>query len=219
MRLQKRTISRRQNQLFGCFSLLSGMLTSVILALLVFYPVKSGFISALASFTPVESYDKAIIEVVSPKETKASLIDQSTLSFASEFTLNTLDNELVSLSDFRGQAVLINFWASWCVPCRDEMPAIQATYEAYKRDDLVVLGINMTYQDNRQNAEAFVEEYGITFPILLDETGEVTESYRVLGVPTSVFVNKDGVIVNSYIGAMTEQQLDTFVHELMADTS
>lgn len=189
------------------------MFTSLIITLFMLYSANSEASSARASFTPVGSIDKVSIAILTPT------VDPITQQIAPDFTLISLDDALVSLSDFRGQAVLINFWASWCAPCRDEMPAIQATYEAHKAEGFVVLGINMTYQDNRKNAEAFAEEYGITFPILLDETGEVTESYGVLGVPTSVFINRDRVIVNTYIGAMTEQQLDTFIQELMNNSS
>lgn len=214
MKLQVRKIFRRQSRLFGCLSLLSGMFTSLIITLLMLNSANSEASSTRASFTPVVgSIDKTSIAILPPT------IDQTTHQIAPDFTLISLDDGLVSLSDFRGQAVLINFWASWCAPCRDEMPAIRATYEAHKGEGFVVLGINMTYQDNRKNAEAFAEEYGISFPVLLDETGEVTESYGVLGVPTSVFINTDGMIVNTYIGAMTKQQLDTFIQDLIGGST
>jgi thiol-disulfide isomerase/thioredoxin len=125
-------------------------------------------------------------------------------SLAPDFTLETLSGEAISLSDLRGQAVLINFWATWCPPCRQEMPAIQRVYERY-RD-----------QGFTEVAE-FVEELGLTFPILLDREGEVFERYRVRGLPTSFFMDRAGVVHNVKIGGpMSEDFIEGQVTELLA---
>ena len=135
---------------------------------------------------------------------------------APDFTLKTLDGGEASLSQFRGQPVLINFWASWCPPCRLEMPDLVRAYEAHKAEGFVILGINLTFQDSLPDARAFVNEFSMTFPVLLDETGEVTQFlYRLPGLPLSVFVKRDGIIARVHIGALTGEQVDQFVAEIL----
>ena len=125
---------------------------------------------------------------------------------APDFTLNTLDGSELSLAQFRGQPVLINFWASWCPPCRLEMPELVRAYEAHQSKGFIILAIDLTFQDSIPDAQAFVDEFNMTFPVLLDETGEVTmELYRLRGLPTSVFVGRDGRIKRVNIGAMTAE--------------
>jgi len=112
--------------------------------------------------------------------------------------------------------VLINFWASWCPPCRLEMPDLVRAYEAHKAEGFVVLGVNLTFQDSLPDVQAFVDEFQMTFPVLLDEQGDVTENlYRLRGLPLSVFVNPDGIIARVQIGAMTRTQIDEFVGEIL----
>jgi cytochrome c biogenesis protein CcmG/thiol:disulfide interchange protein DsbE len=135
---------------------------------------------------------------------------------APDYTLKTLDGSTLTLSKLRGQPVLINFWASWCEPCRAEMPEIVRAYEAYKADGLVVLAINMTFEDSLPEAQAFVKEFHMPFPVLLDDTGAVArDAYRLPVLPMSFFVDRKGVIVHRQIGAMNGKQLDTFVGEIL----
>jgi len=135
---------------------------------------------------------------------------------APDFTLKTLDGGEVTLSDLRGRPVLINFWASWCVPCRVEMPELVRAYEENKEAGFVILGINLTFQDSLTEVKAFVQEFGVTFPVLLDETGKVTDDlYRLRGLPLSVFVNREGVITRLHLGAMTREQIDEFIGEIL----
>lgn len=133
-----------------------------------------------------------------------------------EFTLMSLDGGEVSLADYQGQAVLINFWASWCPPCRLEMPDLLDAYEAHKDEGFVILAIDLTFQDSVPDVEAFVEEFGLTFPVLLDQDGLVTNDlYRLLGLPMSVFVSREGVVKRIHIGAMSGEQIDEFVTEIV----
>ncbi len=101
---------------------------------------------------------------------------------APDFTLPTLDGTEVSLSQFHGQPVLINFWATWCIPCRQEMPELVRVYEARREKGFVVLGLNLTYSDTLPDVQAFVNEFHMTFPVLLDKDGQVAEkSYPLPG--------------------------------------
>ena len=135
---------------------------------------------------------------------------------APDFTLPTLDGEEVSLSQFGGQPVLINFWASWCLPCQEEMPEFVRSYEAHKAEGLMILGLNLTYSDSLPDVESFASEFNITFPVLLDKDGAVAEKlYHIPGLPTSIFVNEDGTIERIQVGVMTSKQVDQYVEEIL----
>lgn len=136
-------------------------------------------------------------------------------ALAPDFTLDTLDGTHVTLSELRGRPVLINFWASWCTPCRIEMPDLVRAYEAYKDQGFLILGIDLTYQDSIPDVRAFVKEFKMTFPVLLDTSGEVSQGYRLLGLPLSVFVDREGIIRRIHIGAMTKDQIEQFVGEIL----
>jgi peroxiredoxin len=126
---------------------------------------------------------------------------------APDFSAKTLDGQTVRLSELRGKVVLVNLWASWCPPCREEMPAIEHTYQAYKAQGFVVLAVDSTVQDTLANAQAFVSANQLSFPILLDETGEITRLYRVQSLPTSFFIGTDGVIREVVVGGPMAQAL------------
>ena len=135
---------------------------------------------------------------------------------APDFELKTTDGETVKLSDLRGQAVLVNLWATWCPPCRAEMPAIEKVYNDYKDQGFVVLAVNMTYQDTFADIAPFVDEYGLTFPILLDETSNVGSAYQLRSLPSSYFIDRDGIIREVVIGGpMAEALLRTRVEEIL----
>lgn len=121
---------------------------------------------------------------------------------APDFSLRTLDGVTVTLRALQGRPVLINFWASWCLPCREEAPELQRLYEEYQDRGLVILGVNVTQQDTLVDARAYVSEFKITFPIPLDENGEAMRAFRVPGLPTSFFVDRLGIIRNVVIGKM-----------------
>jgi peroxiredoxin len=110
---------------------------------------------------------------------------------APDFTLSALDGAPVRLADYRGQPVLINFWASWCLPCREEMPLLN---EAYSGGRLVVIGVNALNLDEERDARDFVAEMDVSFPIAFDADGAVQRAYSVRGLPTSFVVGPDGVV-------------------------
>lgn len=122
---------------------------------------------------------------------------------APELQLENLAGEQVRLSDLRGQPVMINFWAVWCGYCRTELPEMQEVYEAYRDRGFVILAVDV--QEERSEVQPFVEELGLTFPILLDSKGEVSRSYRIRGLPTTYFVDGDGVIVDRELGPVDRE--------------
>lgn len=135
---------------------------------------------------------------------------------APDFELNTTSGGTVKLSILRGQAVLVNLWATWCPPCREEMQSIEKVYNEYKEQGLVVLAVNMTYQDDPQKITPFVAERDLTFPILLDETGDMANDYQMRSLPSSFFIGRDGVINEVVIGGpMAEALLRTRVENIL----
>lgn len=135
---------------------------------------------------------------------------------APNFTLETLEGETVSLSDFEGQAVMINFWASWCPPCRAEMPSMENVYQKYQNQGFVILAINATHQDTVSGAANFVAEEGFSYPILMDTKDSVSQLYQLRSLPTSLFVGKDGLIQEIvYGGPIPEADLQTRIENLL----
>jgi len=132
------------------------------------------------------------------------------------FTLNTFTGEPVNLTDLKGKVVLINFWASWCPPCRAEMQAIQHTYADYQGQGFVVLAINTSYQDDITKATQFAQSEGLTFPLLTDPDGNIARLYRVQAMPTSFFIDRQGKIARVMIGgpmpeALIRAQVETLL--------
>lgn len=150
--------------------------------------------------------------------TLLSLANTSSLSIgqpAPDFSLKTLDGQTtITLSELRGKPVILNFWASWCTPCRQEMPALQAAYEAHRPDNLTVLAINLTTQDTLPDAQAFIEELQLTIPTLADETNVVGEAYHIIGLPTTYFVDSQGIITYLKLGPLDESQLNSLIGKI-----
>ncbi len=162
------------------------------------------------AMTPTPDQGYFFTVPVQPTENVLSLNLQTPKagSAAPDFELPDRFGNAVRLSDLAGSVVVINFWASWCQPCREEMPVLQAISDKFADQGLVVLGVNTTYTDSLDEALAFVDELKLTFPILFDETGEVGEKkYMVYGLPTSYWVDRRGIIQSVQLGAMTEDQM------------
>ena len=132
---------------------------------------------------------------------------------APDFTLVDLEGNQVSLSDFRGKTVFVNFWASWCPPCRAEMPEIEAVYQEYKDRGVVVIGVDI--RETEDVVRQFVEQGGYSWIFILDATGAVSNDYRITAIPTSFFIDKDGIIQVVAIGAMTKRAMETKLAEAM----
>lgn len=134
---------------------------------------------------------------------------------APDFSLPTLDSQrTVTLSELRGKPVILNFWASWCTPCRTEMPALQQAHKKRQADELTILAINLSAQDTLAEAKAFVEELQLTMPILLDEAGAAEEGYHILGLPTTFFIDNQGLIARIHFGPMDEIQIEAYIAEI-----
>ncbi len=141
-------------------------------------------------------------------DSTAGLIPAPQAGFlAPDFTLETLDGEIITLSDLRGQVVLVNFWATWCPPCKAEMPAFEQAYLDYADEGFVILAVNAIQQDSISAIEGFSAANQLTFPILLDTDGNVNRAYQVKSLPTSFFVGKDGVISEVVIGGPMAEAL------------
>ena len=112
--------------------------------------------------------------------------------------------------------MLVNIWASWCTPCKAEMPAIQTMYDKYKEDGFVVLAVNATNSDNIDNVINFVDDQNLTFPILLDMQGDISKKYQVQALPSSFFITQDGIINEVVIGGpMAEALLESRISFLL----
>lgn len=137
---------------------------------------------------------------------------------APDFTLDTLDGNQVTLSELRGKILVINFWATWCPPCREETPALEKVYEQYKDSGMVILGVNLTDQDSVSEVEFFVQEFKLTYPILLDRDGSVSALYQLKGLPTTLFVNREGIIRTVVVGGpMSETFIRSRVEALLKE--
>ncbi len=132
---------------------------------------------------------------------------------ARDFTLEALDGTELSLSDFEGSVVLVNFWATWCPPCRAEIPDFEAAYQAYRDDGFVVLGVNV--EESRARVQPFVEDLQMTYPVVLDESGRLVQEYRARGLPMSILVDRDGVIRVRHIGYMTAEKLEEYLEGVL----
>lgn len=149
--------------------------------------------------------------------TPAPLFNQPTSHFdAPDFTLTTLNGELLTLAELRGHPVILNFWASWCAPCRDEMPLLNRAAEQFNDRGLIIIGVNVTAKDTVANARAFSDEFEIRYPVVFDDTGVVSFGrYSVLGLPTSVFIDAYGIIRRVVFGEITQEALNIYITEII----
>nr|WP_239587423.1 redoxin domain-containing protein [Bacillus pakistanensis] len=152
-------------------------------------------------------------EAESQKTYSSEKLDEG--SMAPDFTLTTLDGQTVSLSDYKGKKVIINFWATWCPPCRAEMPHMQNFYEeASEKENVEILAVNVTDLDKGEKAiNQFVSEYKLTFPILLDKEGNVSGRYQAVAFPTSYIIDTQGKISKKIIGPMNEEMMVDLVKD------
>ena len=129
-------------------------------------------------------------------------------SQAPDFELASLEDEQFVLSENLGKPIVLNFWATWCSPCRFEMPLFERYSKRYN-GKLLIVGVNL--QQQASEVHTFANELGLSFPIVLDSEGAVNKLYRVQGLPTTYFINSDGLISDVHIGTLSETQLDEYL--------
>jgi peroxiredoxin len=117
---------------------------------------------------------------------------------APDFTLPTADGQQVALQQFRGKVVFLNFWATWCIPCREEMPALERLHQTYQAQDLAIISIDL--KESADQVKAFFDKHGLSFPALLDQNGSVFRDYLVAGMPTTYLIGRDGTLLARGIG-------------------
>jgi len=133
---------------------------------------------------------------------------------APDFKLSTLDGEIIKLSDYLGKIVIVDFWATWCGPCRMAVPELVELQNEY-RDNLVIIGISLDQSYTQHNLKPFIENYGINYPIVLG-TLEVVEAYgNIRGIPTSFIVDQKGEIVNKFTGYVPKSHYTTDIDRLL----
>lgn len=144
-------------------------------------------------------------ESANPSEEESPAVPQVGLGqddLAPDFSLSLISGEEVTLSDYLGKKVILNFWATWCPPCRAEMPDMQAFYEQAD-EEVEILAVNLTKSEQSiEDIESFLTELGITFPILLDEESDIAAMYQAIAIPTTYFIDTKGTIQGKWIGPM-----------------
>jgi cytochrome c biogenesis protein CcmG/thiol:disulfide interchange protein DsbE len=156
-------------------------------------PAANQSITNVPEYPTVTPYPTPVTEIMAPDFALPDLYDEEILYI---------------LSRYEGRPVILNFWASWCGPCRVEMPAFQAAFEQYEDDGLVILAVNQTFIDNAEAAREFADEMGLTFPLARDDDGRVSEGlYQVRGLPTTVVIRPDGTVAFVQIGPLNDTQI------------
>lgn len=183
------------------------VITALIIGTLIVIMVKSNMETADPIDTSLVGADSNMIEYESGLEEGNTPPD---------FELPTLSGDIIKLTNYKGRKVILNFWASWCGPCKAEMPHMQNYYEKYKDSENVeIIAVNMTTEERGLvSIENFVESYGLTFPIPLDNDGEVIDSYRIMTIPTTFMISTDGTIKQKIMGPMDEKTIKGLVDNL-----
>lgn len=133
-----------------------------------------------------------------------------------EFLAAAIDGDSVSLSNYLGSPIVLNFWASWCPPCRDETPHFEKMWRLYRQKGVVLLGINV--QDTVADADRYIKEFDVTFTNAIDKDGKIMVDYGVTGLPVTFFINREGIIIGRWVGSIGESNLKSRVEALENDS-
>ena len=179
------------------------LVTTVVIGLIVI-----GIVYAV-NWTGAESGDTTAVDLAFNSAYPAPRIGGT----PTDFTVIGLDGQAVRLSDYRGQPVWLNFWATWCPPCRAEMPDINAVYEEYAPRGLVILALSMG--EDGDTVRQYVQKADMRFTVGLDSRREIASIYRVAGIPTHIFIDRDGVIQDIQIGGMSREAMKKKLAKVM----
>jgi thiol-disulfide isomerase/thioredoxin len=156
-------------------------------------------ISGLLAFPlAAQDLDKTIAPEIKTAFAKARIPVLRSRTPAPDFQAARLDGTPVRLGSLKGKVVFLNFWATWCPPCREEMPSMEALYQVFRETDLEFLAIDI--QEDRNTVAAFVTEHGLNFPVALDSTGRISAEYGIRGIPTTFIIDREGGVVASVVG-------------------
>ncbi|MFS1515487.1 thiol-disulfide oxidoreductase ResA [Bacillus sp. SCS-151] len=131
---------------------------------------------------------------------------------APDFKLVTLEGDFVQLSELAGKGVFLNFWATYCPPCKKEMPFIENSYQYYKDTGVEVLAVDVG--EPKLTVQSFVDQYNLTFPILLDKDEQVLNAYNIGPIPVTFLIDKDGIVIDKIVGEMTQQDVDNYMKRI-----
>lgn len=177
---------------------------------LIGWAIYDNFFSEQVSNSDVQVEQKKEETVETDSKDKTGL---ETGNKAPDFQLQTFTGEELSLSDLYGKKVVLNFWASWCPPCKAEMPHMQNFYVRNQDQNVEILGVNMTTAEkNEMDIGMFIKDYGLTFPIVLDSKGDVSILYQAISIPTTYFIDSVGYIQHKVMGPMDQEMLEELVH-------
>lgn len=146
------------------------------------------------------------------KEDEPGLPGPNVGSPAPLFTLKDINGKEVSLNDFKGKVILVNFWATWCKPCQEEMDDLESAYKKNNDNGLVILGVDV--REEKKDVLEFLKRYKVSYPILMDFDGKVVKDYQVMGVPTTYFIDRDGIIRDRVFGGMNELVIEAKLDDL-----
>ena len=189
----------------------SGVLRSLVLPVLIVAAIVGVllFVDRLRDGSTPAGDGYGVVELPVEMNTTGRPVSSDVGRAAPDFLLRTPDGGELRLSDLRGHPVLVNFWASWCIPCRQEMPEIVRAYDAHHNGGLQIVAVDL--QENADQVRGFAGEFGMTFPIATDRTGAVASAWRiggpVKGIPSSYFLDADGVVRARVFGPLTAQSL------------
>lgn len=147
------------------------------------------------------------------RSTPGKALQQPPPKEAPDFVLTLFDGERLSLSSLRGRPVVLNFWASWCPPCKQEAPVLERGWRAYQDKGVIFLGIDV--QDTEAAARRFMETYGITFRNGPDQGNRIAPAYGITGIPETFFISRDGLLVRRWIGPISDPVLTAYIEELL----
>ena len=135
---------------------------------------------------------------------------------APDFALQAMDGKTYRLSELAGRPVLINYWATWCIPCKAELPILEKLYQEYQQKGMVIISVNAIDQDSTDKVQGIVDQFGMTFPVLLDQGGQFANLYQAIFFPTTVLVDASGVIREINLGDSTEPELRSSLDKVLA---